>query len=380
MLLLEHDAKTLLAAAGVHIPPGLLLAPATDAALPPGPWVVKAQVPAGGRGKAGAIRPADSIEEVRAAAAALTAMTLKGHAVRACRVEQRVRGHEAYASLAIDPAAAGVRLLFSAHGGAEIEALHAADRVVRDALVAPDPEAAIHGFETLIAAAAPPPLGPPLRVAAARLAAAFFRYEAKLIEINPLFLAEDGGWVAGDAKMILDPNAIPRQPAIEALIRDRREAYPDAFLKLETGFDYIEIDPDGEIGLLTTGAGLSMMLIDELTARGLRPFNFCDIRTGQLRGDPRRLVQALSWIAAGPRVRAVLVNIFAGITDLGEFARLLVAAMRAVPALGVPVVARIIGNGFDAACRIIAAADLALRVEPDLDRAIAAAAAPETLR
>jgi succinyl-CoA synthetase beta subunit len=114
--------------------------------------------------------------------------------------------------------------------------------------------------------------------------------------------------------------------------------------------------------------------MDELTARGLRPFNFCDIRTGQMRGDPRRLIDVLTWIARGPGIRVVLASVFAGITHLGEFAELLVQAMRAVPELRVPVVARIIGNGFADAERIIADAGLPIIVEPDLDRAIEAAA------
>ena len=81
----------------------------------------------------------------------------------------------------------------------------------------------------------------------------------------------------------------------------------------------MELDPEGEIGLVTTGAGLSMMLIDELAARGMKPLNFCDIRTGQMRGSPARLMRVLEWITARPSLRAVLVNVFAGITDLAEF-------------------------------------------------------------
>jgi succinyl-CoA synthetase beta subunit len=174
--------------------------------------------------------------------------------------------------------------------------------------------------------------------------------------------------------MILDGNAMPRQPEIEAMARQRRDAYPETALKLDSGFDYVEIDAGGHIGMVTTGAGLSMMLMDELTARGLRPFNFCDIRTGQMRGDPRRLIEVLTWIARGPGIRVVLASVFAGITHLGEFSELLVQAMRAVPELRAPVVARIIGNGFADAERIIAGAGLPIVVEPDLDRAIDAAA------
>ncbi len=113
------------------------------------------------------------------------------------------------------------------------------------------------------------------------------------------------------------------------------------------------VDSAGEIGLLTTGAGLSMMLIDELRAAGLKPYNFLDVRTGGLRGDPARLVHVLNWIAAGSRIKVILVNVFAGITDLGEFSRLLVAALERAPQLKVPVVARLVGNNVEAAQQVL---------------------------
>ncbi len=367
MLLLEHDAKTLLQGFGIAVPPGNL---AGSAPLPEGPWLVKAQVPAGGRGKAGGVRPAQTPAELRAALDAIAAMTIGGHRVRACRVEQLVRGHEAYLSLSVDPAAAAIRLLVSDAGGVEIEA---AGDVVRMALADPDPASVTAAFDRL-APAIPIRHRAVLRDAASRLALAFFALEATLLEINPLFLTDDGGWIAGDAKMILDADAIARLPAVAALVRDRRAAYPEAALKLDEGFDFSVIDPDGAIGMVTTGAGLSMMMIDELTARGLRPFNFCDIRTSRLRGDPRRLIEVLRRIEAGPNIRVILISVFAGITQLGEFAHLLVAAMRAVPGLGVPVIARIIGNGFEEARAIIGASGLSILIETDLDRALGAAA------
>jgi succinyl-CoA synthetase beta subunit len=147
------------------------------------------------------------------------------------------------------------------------------------------------------------------------------------------------------------------------LLERRASAYPEAHLKLHYGCDYVVVDPDGEIGLLTTGAGLSMMLIDELREAGFRPYNFLDVRTGGLRGDPSRLVHVLSWIAQGGKVKVVLVNIFAGITDLGEFARLLLAALQAVPQLKVPVVTRLVGNGLEAARSQLAGAGIPVTTE-----------------
>jgi succinyl-CoA synthetase beta subunit len=131
----------------------------------------------------------------------------------------------------------------------------------------------------------------------------------------------------------------------------------------------VVVDPEGEIGLLTTGAGLSMMLIDELRAAGLKPYNFLDVRTGGLRGETARLVNVLKWISAGSSVRVLLVNIFAGITDLAEFSRLLVGALAQVPELKVPAVARLVGNGLPAAREVLEKAGIHLYT--DLDEALA---------
>src|SRR5262249_7664486 len=127
--------------------------------------------------------------------------------------------------------------------------------------------------------------------AGAKLAHAFMTSEAMLIEINPLFIKADGTWVAGDAKFVTDDGALERQDATRAMLNARNAAYPEAALKLDHGCDYVVVDPAGELGLLTTGAGLSMMLIDELRAMGLKPYNFLDVRTGGLRGETTRLVK-----------------------------------------------------------------------------------------
>jgi succinyl-CoA synthetase beta subunit len=175
----------------------------------------------------------------------------------------------------------------------------------------------------------------------------------------------DGGWIAGDAKIVTDDGALFRQPQTRALLAERADAYPEASRKEQHGCDYVVVDADGDIGLLTTGAGRSMMLIDELRAVGMRPYNFLDVRTGGLRGDPARLVHVLNWIAEGRRVRVLLVNIFAGITDLAEFSRLLVAAFARVPQLKVPVVARLIGNGADSAREFLAGHGIPVAAELD---------------
>ena len=167
------------------------------------------------------------------------------------------------------------------------------------------------------------------------LANLLIQHELALAEINPLFVSASG-CVAGDAKLVVDLGAVERQPRIAALIAARPTIYADANRKLAEGFDYVELDPAGEIGLVTTGAGLSMMLIDELTALGSRPLNFCDIRTSQMRGSPARLMRVLEWITSRPSLRAVLVNIFAGITDLAEFGVLLATAIEQTRTFALP--------------------------------------------
>lgn len=370
MFLLEHDAKTLLAQHGVAVPHGVLLDRATGdgAAFPPGPWMVKAQIAAGGRGKAGLIRTAQSAGELQSHLHDLLGATHKGMTVRACRVETQVDGiEEAYLSFALDPVAAGVRVIMAARGGVDIETLAARPGAVRSATAAALLPEIMAGAAKLTKGYAPH-LTRALDNAAGALAKVFLDAELALLEINPLFVRPDGSWLAGDAKIVSDDNALYRQPRQRALLESRAAAYAEAQRKQQHGCDYVVVDPDGEIGLLTTGAGLSMMLIDELRAAGLKPYNFLDVRTSGLRGDPARLVSVLNWIAEGRRVRVLLVNIFAGITDLGEFAQLLLQAFERAPQLQVPVVARLIGTRLDAARELLASRNIP--VVTDLGAAI----------
>lgn len=377
MMLLEHDAKELLAGRGIAVPSGFLATAEAIALanLPSSfPLIVKAQVATGGRGKAGGIRRVDSRDALRRVLLDLQGFVIKGHTVRTCRVEEPIAGTECYVSFSLDPSCGRLTCLMSADGGVDIEA-HADDGALLTADCAFTQGAALAAASEL-ARRLPEPAQRAIRDAAPALIAAFFELEATLLEINPLFVRADGSFVAGDVKLIIDDNALARHPGLVDLVLSRRNEYPELALKLDAGFDFIELDSDGEIGLVTTGAGLSMQLIDELAARGHSAFNFCDIRTGQLRGDPTRLIQVLRWIAAGRNVRSVLINFFAGITHLGEISHLLVAAMRAVPELRAPIVARLIGNGYDEAFAVLAASGSALRVEPDLDKAIDLAVAP----
>jgi succinyl-CoA synthetase beta subunit len=366
VLLIEADGKALLAEHGVAVPEGTLV---TDAAaigkLPgAGPWMVKAQVPVGGRGKAGGVVRCISRQDVAAAAGRLLGSRLKGHQVEACLVEQAATGEERYLAVMVDAASYGLRVIYSAQGGVDIEQSGTA----QGRLCPPHPGAAAEALAELIAGE-PDAWRGHIAAVGRKLADMLIERELALAEINPLFVSASG-CVAGDAKVVVDLGAVERQPRIAALIEARPGTYADANRKLREGFDYVELDPAGEIGLVTTGAGLSMMLIDELTARGSKPLNFCDIRTGQMRGSPARLMRVLEWITSRPSLRAVLVNIFAGITDLAEFGALLATAMEQTPSLRVPVVARLVGRGAPEARHILAERQPGMLVTEDLEEAL----------
>lgn len=360
MLLIEADGKALFAESGIAIPPSRLAYNADCTDLPgSGPWVVKAQVPIGGRGKTGGIRRCATHNEVRSALRALLGTRLKGHDVETCLIEQAVAGDEQYLAVMLDPASYGLRLIQLEAGGTEVE--QTGDTAGH--LCAPRPEAA----DITIAATIP---NAATAATARSLARLLLQHELMLAEINPLFVTPTG-CIAGDAKLVVDLNAIHRQPRIASFIGSRPASYADAHRKLREGFDYVELDPHGKIGLLTTGAGLSMMLVDELTARGGRPLNFCDIRTGLLRGSPARIIRVLEWMTTRPSLQVILVNIFAGITDLDEFANLLSDAVAQTPALRVPIIARLIGRNAEAARQILAERLPALVVDEDLNGALA---------
>jgi succinyl-CoA synthetase beta subunit len=366
MLLVEADGKALLRSCGIAIPAGVTAAETAPPLPAPGPWVVKAQVPAGGRGKAGGVVLCQTQAEIDAALKRLIGSQIKGHQVRSCLIEAAVTGaDEYYLSLIIDPVHYGVRVMLTREGGIDVESSEAA---TASRLCDADHAAVVAAIRNL-AAHEPSDRSAALIDTGEKLARLFLEQELMLAEINPLFVGPHG-CVAGDAKIVVDLNAAERQSGIRAMVERSPAIYPDAIRKLNDGFDYVEVDPQGEIGLITTGAGLSMMLIDEMTTRGGKPLNFLDIRTGLLRNDPTRLIKTLSWIAERPNVRVVLVNIFAGITDLAEFANLLCIALERTPALKVPVVARIVGYRFAEARAILADKRPDIAVEENLGAAL----------
>lgn len=372
MLLMEADGKRLFREAGIATPQGVRVSgTGTFPELPgAGPWIAKAQVPVGGRGKAGGVKPLADAAALPAVLHGLLGLRIKGCETREVLVEEMSGGEEHYLAIMVDAGAGGVRLLYSPQGGMEIESHGPGAQGFNELL--PLERGALQAAVGRLAAQAAPPWRAGLQAVGERLVALFLERQLLLAEINPLFAQPDGRFVAGDAKVVIDMNTLPAQPQLREVLSEGRHLYPDAWRKLSEDFDFVEIDASGQIGLVTTGAGLSMMLIDELVGRQLRPYNFCDMRTGQMRGSPARLLQIFDWLDAAQDVRVVLVNIFAGITDLAEFTQLLVQALRARPGMRRPVVARLVGNGEAAAQRIVQEnPDLGIVFEPDLEQAIA---------
>jgi succinyl-CoA synthetase beta subunit len=367
MMLLEHDAKVLLAQFGISIPVGVL---ANRSARPTVsyPCFVKVQIPVGGRGKAGGIVRANNASELEQALHKLVGATVRGHRVHECRIEQPASGQECYVSLMLDPSSGKVIILMSAEGGVEVEQ-HSAS----GAMLQQQANFEINSVKLAaqqLAQQLPAFAQTALTQAAHQLCDALFQLELTLTEINPLFVQPDGSWIAGDAKLVADDNAIERQPLLLALLKERGHAYPEASLKIDHGFDFVRLDEDGDVGMLTTGAGLSMQLVDELTRRGCKPFNFVDIRTGQFRGEPTRLIQVLRWIGEGKNVKVILMNFFAGVTDLAELSRLILIALEQTQDIKIPIVIRLIGNGLETAIQTLTSANASLVVETDLEKAV----------
>lgn len=367
MMLLEHDAKVLLAQFGISIPVGVLANRSNHPAVSY-PCFVKVQIPVGGRGKAGGIVRANNASELEQALHKLVGATVRGHRVHECRIEQPASGQECYVSLMLDPSSGKVIILMSAEGGVEVEQ-HSAS----GAMLQQQANFEINSVKLAaqqLAQQLPAFAQTALTQAAHQLCDALFQLELTLTEINPLFVQPDGSWIAGDAKLVADDNAIERQPLLVALLKERGHAYPEASLKIDHGFDFVRLDEDGDVGMLTTGAGLSMQLVDELTRRGCKPFNFVDIRTGQFRGEPTRLIQVLRWIGEGKNVKVILMNFFAGVTDLAELSRLILIALEQTQDIKIPIVIRLIGNGLETAIQTLTSANASLVVETDLEKAV----------
>jgi succinyl-CoA synthetase beta subunit len=380
----EADAKSLLLAQGLPVPPWDVARTAAEArmaaerafAAGAEQVVIKAQVLVGGRGKAGGVKLAASADEAESIASQILGMDIKGITVRKVLVAEAADiVKEFYAAAVIDRAARRVLLMGSAEGGVEIEHVAATNPQAIVRLHA-DPTLGLLDHQARAFAFAMG-LGGHWKAGAAiakGLVRTMTAYDADLVEVNPLAIvrerAADGSpverLVCLDAKVTLDDSALPRHPDLETL-RDPDEEDPADREAREAGISFIKLD--GTIGCMVNGAGLAMTTMDLVKRAGGEPANFLDIGGGA-RHD--KVAEAMRLILADPKVDAILVNIFGGITRGDEVAQGLIEA-RAEQERDVPMVVRIVGTNAAEAARLLEEARFATAAT--LDEAAAKAVA-----
>ena len=367
----EHTGKRLLAEAGIAVPEGALATTPTEAgaiAARIGPVVVKAQVPAGKRGKAGGVKPADDAPAAEAAARSILGMTIGDHRVAAVLVERRAAiARELYAAVLNDPASRGPLVMVSTQGGIDIEAVAARNRqAIRSHAVD-----ITRGFDAADAAALTDGLG--LDAAAETVADVLVRLyglydlrDAELVEINPLAVTAGGAVIALDCKFVLDDSAVPRQADLAA----EGVAEPETELEARGaahGLRYIALG--GDVGVLANGAGLTMTTIDAVAFYSGRPANFLEIG-----GDAYTKARpALELVLANPSVKSLVVNF------CGAFARCDVMTQGVIEAWqglapDIPIFFSIHGTGEDEAVAMVRAG-LGLEPFDVMDDAVVAAIA-----
>ena len=340
----ESDARAIFRRHGLPVPESCLASTADKAAQAARAFgrsvVIKAQVLAGGRGKAGGVQLASSPEEAGAAATQILALNISGEPVRRVLVAPAVEiARELYLGVVIDRTAQSLVVMASAEGGVDIEEVAATNpsailRANVDPLVGlPAWQARQLGFALALSNSQVRQF---VRVAQG-LVEAFVDVDASLAEVNPLVVDAEGNLQAIDAKLNIDDNALARQADIERL-RDPHEESEAERRARDAGLSYIKLD--GTIGCMVNGAGLAMATMDVIKHYGGEPANFLDVGGG---AGVEKITTAFEIILEDPNVRAVLVNIFAGITRADDVAAGVIAA-RARLAQDVPLVVRVAGT------------------------------------
>jgi succinyl-CoA synthetase beta subunit len=355
--LYEYQGKELFRRFGIPVSEGRLAtspAEARQAAVElggDGPFVVKAQVLTGGRGKAGGIKLAASPQEAEARAREILGLDIRGQVVHKVWIEQAADiAKEYYLSVTFDRGVKRPLFMFTTQGGVDIEqvAEEHPDALVR---LHVDP---LEGFQPyqarrLVYGAGVDDPGEQKQIAVivGKLYEAFVECDALLCEINPLIVTPAGEVKALDSKFTVDDNALFRHPDI-TLMRDVSAADPLEALAREKGVTYVKLD--GDVGVLGNGAGLTMSTVDVVTFVGGRPANFCDLGGG---GDAQGVVDALEVITRDPQVEAIFFNIFGGITRCDEVARGILQALGQLN-LDAPIVVRLDGTNAEEGRKILA--------------------------
>jgi len=364
----EYQAKEILRHLGVPVPPGEVATTSQQAQMIAskygGTVVVKAQVHAGGRGKAGGVKLAKSPAEAREIAAKILGMQIKGLTVHKVLVTPAADiATEAYVGIIVDRAAKKPVFMVSPAGGIDIEEVAA--KTPEKILKLPiDTRYGLQPFQAMR-------LGFFLYhdIGQARAAAkimhqlytAFMQSGCSLAEINPLVVTKEGNVVALDAKMVIDDNELDRRPDIEGL-RDESSEAPSEVQARDANLTFIKLD--GDVGCVVNGAGLAMATMDLVKYYGGEPANFLDIGGSS---NPEKVVNALRIITADPRVKSILFNIFGGITRTDDVANGIVTATKQNP-LKVPIVIRLTGTNEEIAVKILA--DNGFSASSDMDDAV----------
>lgn len=372
----EYQAKEIFRAAGIPIPPGeVATTPAEAEAIARnfgGTVVVKAQVHAGGRGKAGGVKLAKTPEEAHEVAERILELTIKGLPVKKMLVTPAAEiATEAYAGVIVDRASKRAVFMVSPAGGIDIEevAARTPEKILRHAV---DPRYGLQSYEAM-------QLGfflyedvKQARAAARimqQLYSAFTASGGSLAEINPLVTTPAGDVVALDAKMVIDDNELDRRPEIAAL-RDESSEDPSEVEARKANLTFIKLD--GNVGCVVNGAGLAMATMDLVKYYGGEPANFLDIGGSS---NPEKVVAALRIITSDPSVKAILFNIFGGITRTDDVANGIVTATKLNP-LKVPIVIRLTGTNEEIALRILQ--ENGFSAMTDMDEAVKKAVALAT--
>jgi succinyl-CoA synthetase beta subunit len=374
MNLHEYQAKELFTRYGIAVPAGLVASTAEEAGHAAerlgGPvWVVKAQVHAGGRGKAGGVKVCRSVADVRNATQALLGKRLvtkqtgaEGLPIHQVYVESGSQiSRELYVSLLLNRDRGRLAFIASAAGGMDIEevAEKTPEQILR---IEVHPAVGLSGYQCRQLAFGLGLAGPQVGAFDKILRGMYRLYidhDATLIEVNPLIVTADGAVMALDAKINIDDNALFRQQPLAAL---RDASQEDAMERKAAEHDLNYVSLDGDIACMVNGAGLAMATMDLIKLHGGAPANFLDVGGG---ATPERVTAAFTLILSNPRVRAILVNIFGGIVRCDIIAEGIIAAVKAV-GVTVPVVVRLEGTNADVARKQLAASGLAITAASDL--------------
>ncbi|MGD0198761.1 MAG: ADP-forming succinate--CoA ligase subunit beta [Solirubrobacteraceae bacterium] len=358
MDLLEYQGKQLLARHGIPVPAGRVAGTSQDAAAAANaigyPCAIKAQVQIGGRGKLGGIKIANDELQAREYASAILGMDIRGLTVHEVWVEGASQiAAEYYASIVFDRAAKAPLVLLSTRGGMDIEQV-AAESPEAIASLHVDPLLGFqpyHGRRLAYAAGVDADVARAIGSFLAALYETFVAEEAMLVEVNPLVITPEREVRALDAKVTLDDNALYRHPE-NASLRDLSSEDPQERMAKERHLTYVKLD--GDIGILGNGAGLVMSTLDVVAQHGGAPANFLDAGGG---AKADAITAAVEVILSNTKVRAVLFNIFGGITRCDEVARGLIEAFEQIKP-SVPFVVRLDGTNGAEGRALLEAAEL----------------------